>query len=300
VVIEEDGFGDRYGPWAVVAGASEGVGAALARACAARGVHVVLLARRQAVLDEVAASIRADEGVEARAVAVDLTDGDAMGRIVAATADLDVGLVAYCAGADPNYEPFLANPVETALAMVQRNCAVPVRVCHHFAGPMVARGRGGIVLVGSGAGLVGAPNMVAYAASKAFDMVLGEALWAELHDQGVDVLGLVLGVTDTPALRRLLARRGVLASADDGSPIPGAVSAEEVAEQAIANLANGPTWFVGDMLRDGAQQLGAMPRNDAVRVMIEMGGGVMGTGQTGQTGRTVLTQPVGDGIAGAT
>jgi short-subunit dehydrogenase len=260
-----DAFQVRYGPWAVVAGASEGVGAALARAFAARGVHVVLLARRQAVLDEVAASIRVEAEVEVRAVAVDLTDHDAMERIVAATADVEVGLVAYCAGADPNYEPFLANPVETALGLVRRNCAVPVEMCHHFAGPMAARGRGGIVLVGSGAGLVGAPNMVAYGASKAFDMVLGEALWAELHDQGVDVLSLVLGVTDTPALRRLLARRGVLASAEDDSPIPGAVSAEEVAEQAIANLANGPTWFVGDLLRDGARQLGAMSRNDAVR-----------------------------------
>lgn len=242
-------------------------------------MHVVLLARRAAVLNEVAASIRADAGVDARALAVDLTDNDAMGRIVAATADVEVGVVAYCAGADPNYEPFLANPVETALAMVRRNCAVPVQVCHHFAGPMVARGRGGIVLVGSGAGLVGAPNMVAYGASKAFDMILGEALWAELHDRGVDVLSLVLGVTDTPALRRLLARRGVLASAEDASPIPGAVSAEEVAEQAIAQLPNGPTWFVGDLLREGARQLGAMPRSDAVRLMIEMGGGVMAAGQ---------------------
>ncbi len=71
----------------------------------------------------------------------------------------------------------------------------------------------------------------------------------------------------------------MLASADDDSPIPGAVSAAEVAGEAVANLANGPTRFVGDLLRDGAQQLGAMPRNDAVRLMIEMGGGVMGAGQ---------------------
>jgi uncharacterized protein len=277
--MEGDGFRARYGPWAVVAGASDGVGAALARACAARGVHVVLLARRQAVLDDVAASIRADARVEARALAVDLAQDDAMARIVAGTADLEVGLVVYCAGADPNYEPFLDQPVETALAMVRRNCVVPVQVCHHFSGPMVARARGGIVLVGSGAGLVGAPNMVAYGASKAFDMVLGEALWAELHDRGVDVLSLVLGVTDTPALRRLLARRGVLAGPDDDSPIPGAVSVTDVAEEAVAHLADGPTWFVGDLLRDGARQLGALPRNDAVRLMIQMGGGVMGAGQ---------------------
>jgi short-subunit dehydrogenase len=279
VATEGDGFDARYGPWAVVAGASEGVGAALAGAVAARGVHVVLIARRQAVLDDVAASIRAQSGVEARAVAIDLADDDAMARIVAATAGLEVGLVAYCAGADPNYEPFLANPVDTAVAMVQRNCAVPVQMCHHFAGPMAARGRGGIVLVGSGAGLVGAPNVAAYAATKAFDMVLGEALWAELHDQGIDVLSLVLGLTDTPALRRLLARRGVLAGPDDDRPIPGAVSADDVARDALEHLADGPTWFVGDMVRDGARHLGAMPRGDAVRLMIEMGGGVMGAGQ---------------------
>lgn len=277
--MPKEAFRDQYGPWALVAGASEGVGAAMARAFAARGVNVVLLARRRAVLDEVARSISANTGVETRPVVIDLADDDAMDRIVAATEDLEIGLVAYCAGADPNYQYFLANPVDTALSMVQRNCVVPVQVCHHFAGPMVERGRGGIVLVGSGAGLVGARNMVAYASSKAFDMVLGESLWAELHEDGVDVLSLVLGLTDTPALRRLLAQRGVLESEDDPSPIPGAVGAEDVAEEAVANLGNGPTYFVGDMLRDGAQQLGAIPRNDAVRLMIEMGGGVMGAGQ---------------------
>ena len=217
-------FRDKYGPWAMVAGASEGVGAAMAQAFATRGVHVVLLARRQRVLDEVAESIRTTTGVEARAVAVDLAEDDAMDRILDATADLEMGLVAYNAGADPNYEPFLEQPVDASMALVQRNCVVPMQLCHHFAGPMVARGRGGLVLVGSGAGLVGAPNIVAYAATKAFDMVLGESLWAELHPHGVDVLNLVLAVTDTPALRRVLARRGVLSSPEDSSPIPGAVS----------------------------------------------------------------------------
>ena len=273
----DGGFVDRYGPWALVAGASEGVGAAFARAVAERGCNVVLLARRQDALDDVAATIRAETGAETRAVAVDLARDDAMRAIVDATSGLDVGLVMYCAGADPNYEPFLANPVEIPLGMVQRNCAVPLQICHHFAGPMVARGAGGIVLVSSGAGLVGARNMVAYAATKAFDMVMAEALWAELHDQGVDVLALVLGVTDTPALRRLLARRGNLAGPDDPTPIPGAATPEEVAAEAIANLSNGPTWFVGEMLREGAKHLGAMTRSDAARVMLEAGAGIMDT-----------------------
>ncbi|MFM6828865.1 MAG: short-chain dehydrogenase, partial [Novosphingobium sp.] len=108
---------------------------------AKRGLNVALLARRRAVLDEVAAAIRDEFGVETRTLAVDLVDDDATASIVDATSDIEVGLVVYCAGADPNYRPFLAEPVESALAMVQRNCVVPMQVCHHFAAPMVV-GRG--------------------------------------------------------------------------------------------------------------------------------------------------------------
>ena len=202
---------------------------------------------------------------------------DLLRTIVAATEGLDIGMMMYCAGADPYYEPFLANPVDVSLALVQRNCVVAMQVCHHFAGPMATRGTGGIVLVSSGAGLLGSSNIVAYSATKAFDMVMAEGLWSELHAKGVDVLGLVLGVTDTPALRQLLARRGNLARADDGTPIPGAATPTAVAAEAIANLANGPTWFVGEQLRDGAQLMGAMPRSDAVKMRLQHGAGIMDT-----------------------
>src|ERR1700722_19827851 len=275
MTVTDTGFAERYGPWALVAGASEGVGAAYAWAMADRGLNVVLLARREHVLSEVAAAIRADAGVEVRVVAVDLASPDAVGTIVAATDGLDVGMLMYCAGADPNYEPFLANSVYIALDLVQRNCIAPMRLCHHFAGPMVDRRKGGIVLVSSGAGLAGGANMVAYSASKAFDMVMAEALWAELHTKGVDVLGLVLSVTDTPALRRLLAKRGVIATADDNIPIAGATTAEETVAEALANLANGPTWFVGKSFRESEGQLRSMPRNDVVKAMLQAAGGIM-------------------------
>jgi uncharacterized protein len=270
-------FADRYGSWALVAGASEGVGSAFAAAVAERGVNVVLLARRQGVLAEVAAEIRADSGVETRAVAVDLADASAMATVRDATADLEVGLVMYCAGADANFQPFLANPVETALAMVQRNCVVPVQMCHHFAAPMVARGRGGIILLGSGAGFAGAPNMVAYGASKAFDMVMAEALWAELHQKGVDVLGLILGETDTPALRRLREQRGQAVSSD--APLPGAATVDEVVADALDQLAHGPTRIVGEHIRSGMQYLGGLPRNEAVNLMIQASATTMGADQ---------------------
>jgi short-subunit dehydrogenase len=260
-------FVESYGPWAVVAGASEGVGAVFAAAVAKEGINVVLLARRQGVLDEVAARISDESGVEVRAVAVDLASSGAMETVADATRHLEVGLLTYCAGADPNYQPFLANPVEVATAMLQRNCVVPVQMCHHFAGPMVERGRGGIIVLSSGAAFVGAPNMVIYGGSKAFDVVFTEALWTELHPRGVDVLSLVLGETDTPALRRLRAERGFVDEV--GEPLPGAATVDEVVRDALARLPHGPSWIVGDQMYAGLQMLGGMPRSEAVQVLMK-------------------------------
>jgi uncharacterized protein len=234
------------------------------------------VARRQAVLDDVAAGIRNRTGAQTRTLAVDLAELDATSAIAAATDDLDIGFLVYCAGADPNFEPFLPRPIATAEAMVHRNCVVPMQLCHHFAPAMVQRRRGGIVLFGSGAGLAGGPNMVAYGATKAFDMVFAEALWSELHEKGVDVLGLILGKTNTPALRRLEHSRGVLASEDQ--PPTDADSVEQVIREAFENLGNGPTLMVGDMMRLAAQMLGSLTRNEAVKLVGQAQAAVMGGG----------------------
>jgi short-subunit dehydrogenase len=268
-------FAAKYGPWALVAGASDGVGAAFAEGIAERGVNVVLVARRQAVLDEVAAGIADRTGVQTRTLAIDLAEHDAASQVGKATTDLDVGFVVYCAGADPNFEPFLANSIETAEAMVQRNCIVPMQLCHHFAPPMVERRSGGIVLFGSGAGLAGGPNMVAYGATKAFDMVFTEALWSELHDKGVDVLGLILGKTNTPALRRLEHSRGHLSS-EDTAP-PDADSVDQVITEAFENLSNGPTLMVGEMMRAVAPMLASLSRNEAVKLFAQAQAAAMGS-----------------------
>ncbi|WP_328362707.1 SDR family NAD(P)-dependent oxidoreductase [Mycobacterium sp. NBC_00419] len=260
-------FAEQYGPWALVAGASDGVGAAFADELAARGVNVVLLARRQAVLDDVAAGIRERHGVETRTLAIDLAEPGAAAAVAATTTYLAVGFLVYCAGADPAFSPFLSNSLAAAEAMVQRNCVVPMQLCHHFAPAMVERGSGGIVILGSGAGFLGGPNMVAYGATKAFDMVFAEALWSELHPKGVDVIGLILGKTDTPALRKLEHERGRLASLDE--PPPDTDRVEGVIAAAFDNLANGPTVLVGEQLRGVGQLLAAMDRNDAVGLMAQ-------------------------------
>lgn len=267
-------FAAKYGPWALVAGASDGLGAAFAAGLAERGVNVVLLARRQAVLDRVAAGINSRTSVETRTLATDLAEPGAASAIAAATSDLEIGFLVYCAGADPNFKPFLANPIETAEAMVQRNCMASMQLCHHFAPAMVERGSGGIVIFGSGAGLVGGPNMVAYGASKAFDMVFAEALWSELHDKGVDVLGLILGKTNTPALRQLEHSRGQIGSPDE---VPlGAAAVGDVIAEAFENLTNGPTWFVGDVMRAAEQLMGSLTRKQTVELFAQAAVAAMG------------------------
>ena len=175
-------FADRYGSWALIAGASDGVGAAYAHEMAHRGVNVLLLARRQALLRDLAADIRANAQVEAQPVPMDLAQQDAFTRILEATDGLEVGMVMYNAGADPYYEHFLAYPVEPALAMIHRNCVVPTQLCHHFGGLMQTRGRGGIVLVSSAGGLMGRVNMVTYGGTKGLRHrvrrgALGRAAW---------------------------------------------------------------------------------------------------------------------------
>jgi uncharacterized protein len=240
-------FVERYGPWAVVAGASEGVGASLARQLGGRGVNVVQVARRHAALAEVAASV----ATETRLVAVDLSSPDGVAELTEATSDLEIGLFIYNAGADPNPSRFFNKPLEDHQAMVARNCASVVESAYHYAGRMVQRGHGGIVLVTSGAAWSGGANIAIYAASKAFDLVLAESLWAELKPDGGDVLALVLGPTDTPAFRRVLRGREMEGMADP----------DVVAADMLDNLAEGPTY------PPGPSPFGAMSRRDAVSLM---------------------------------
>lgn len=266
-------FADKYGPWALVLGASDGVGARFVEQIADRGVNVVMVARRQHVLDEVAAEVGKRIGVQTRTLAVDLTAPTAAADIISAVSDLTIGLIVYAAGGDPNFQRFLANPVEVGEALVQRNCIVMMRLVHHFARLMVSAGRGGIVILSSGAAFAGGPNMVVYGATKAFDMLFAEGLWSEIHDKGVDVLGLVLGKTDTPSLRELEFRRGGIASMDETPQ--GAVSDEGVVVEAIENIANGPTLIATEELRFAEQFLRSLSRNEAVNVVTAAGAEVM-------------------------
>ena len=233
-------FAARYGPWAIVAGASEGVGRELARQVAAKGVPCVLVARRVQPLAELAEQIRAESGVECLPASIDLAAPDAFDRIVAAVGHREVGLYVGNAGADPNGSHFLDRESDTWADLVRCNVLTTIRACHHFGGLMRERRRGGLLLVGSGAAYSGAQRLAVYSGTKAFQLRFGESLWAELRPFGVDVLSLVLVTTDTPALRRLLAEKG--------RPIPSRMaSSSRVAEIGLARLRQGPVYSWGPL-----------------------------------------------------
>jgi short-subunit dehydrogenase len=242
-------FADRYGPWALVAGASEGVGASAARLLGQRGINVVLVSRREALLRDVAETVPSST----RRVVLDLSEPTAGDELQRATADLEIGLLVYNAGADPNMSRFLDKPLNVWQAMLTRNCATVMASAYHFGGLMARRGRGGLVLVTSGAAWAGGSHLAVYGATKAFNLILAESLWAEFESSGVDVLAMVLGQTDTPALRSLLGGREV-----DGLADP-----DDVARDMLDNLANGPTW------PPDTSPLGSMPRRQAVELMTE-------------------------------
>jgi short-subunit dehydrogenase len=243
----------KYGPWAVIAGGSEGVGAEFARQLAEDGFHLVLVARKPGPLNATAERCR-EAGVEVRALALDLLADDAVARIVEATADLDVGLLIYNAGASTCNEPFLDADLTEFTKVIDLNTTRMLELTQHFGRRLVARSRGGIMLVGSLSGYLGAVRHSVYSGVKAFSRVFAESLWLELRDHGVDVLELVLGVTRTPAMERV----GLNFDA------PGFIVNEpaDVAREGLAHLGDGPVYVAGGNAERAAQSSG--PNRTAV------------------------------------
>lgn len=230
-------FGHKYGPWALITGASEGTGAAFAEQLAAKGIKLVLVARREAPLAQLAAGLRA-KGAECVTASVDLTSADAATQIIAAVGEREVGLYIANAGADTNGSMFLDNDIANWEDLVQLNIMSAMRLSHHFGRQMRNRQRGGIILVGSGACYGGLSGIGTYCGVKGFLLNFGEALWAELRHDHVDVLNLILGRTDTPAHRRLMERNG---QSDGGNM----ANSADVARVGLEQLPHGPVYNWG-------------------------------------------------------
>lgn len=253
-------FARRYGPWAVIAGAGEGLGAAYAEALAGRGLSVLLIDERTDLLQALDARLRSQHGVAVEALVLDLGGADCDERIAGVSAGKDVGLLIYNAAASAmgDYLDSEAATLERTLAV---NCLAPSLLAHRFGRRFRERGRGGIILMSSLSALQGNPLLAQYAATKAYNLILAEGLWEECRGHGVDVLACAPGATLTPAYRAL---RGALPR----SSFPPEMTPAAVVEETLAALGRGPTVIPGWANRlSAALMRRVLPRRQAIELM---------------------------------
>lgn len=252
----DDAFRARYGPWALIAGASEGLGAEFATQLAARGLNLVLIARREELLNTLGEQLKRVYGVEVRVLPLDLARED-LDRVVRETTDdIEIGLLVYNAAVSL-IGPYFEHSLEGHLREIAVNCRAPMTLAYLLGLPMLKRGRGGILLMSSLGGAQGSALIVNYTATKAYNRLLAEGLWDELRGQGVDVLTSCPPAVSTP---------GYLASTPRGSM--SAMSPQVVVRESLAALGKGPTIIPGRAYRLAnvfMQRL--LPRKSAIKLM---------------------------------
>lgn len=238
-----EGFSrERHGPWAVIAGASDGLGAEFARHAAAAGIHCILIARRLPALQALAGELTERFGVQAMPVSIDLSSADATEKMLATIGDREIGLLVFNAGADTSGKRFLDLPLAEWSVLTSRNVNTFMSTCHALGERMLKRGHGGMLLVSSTASFGGGARVGMYTATKAFGLNLGESLWAELAPHNVDVLNLVFATASTPTFKGVLEKHGIPLDSVGAVPTP-----EQIAAAAVAAIRHGPTLiFDGD------------------------------------------------------
>ncbi len=250
-------FRERYGPTAIVTGASSGIGRAFAEELAGRGINLVLVARRIDRLEVLAERLEDKNRISVMPLEVDLADSTAAARILDATASIDVGLLVSNAGFGTK-GPFEKDDPAVMAEMLAVNCHATMMLAHGFVPRLKTRGKGGIVLTSSVEGLIGCPYSAVYSATKAFVNALGEALWGELTPEGIDILTLCPGATESEAA----AKQGI-----DPATMTNQQSPEEVARLTLENLRNGPTYIPHAHYKAMFEQILAMPRGQALVAM---------------------------------
>ncbi|WP_103670770.1 SDR family oxidoreductase [Pseudanabaena sp. BC1403] len=248
----------RYGSWAIVTGASSGIGREIALRLAEAGLNLVLVARSKQVLEQMAVDWRDRYAIEVKILAVDLSM-DAGNRIILEeTQNLDIGLLVAAAGFGTS-GTFLDSPIETEIEMLNVNCRSLLELTWHFGQRFAKRGNGGIVLMSSIVGFQGAPFAAHYAATKAYVQTLAEALYVELAPMGIDVIASAPGPTNSGFASRAGMKLGM------------ALNPVDVAQATLNALGKKPTILPGFISKLLTYSLAFLPRWARVQIM----GGVM-------------------------
>lgn len=246
----------KYGPWALITGSSEGIGKGFARRCAKEGMNLIMIARREDKLNASAAELADEFGVETRTLSLDMTQQGAIETITDAVKDLDVGMlinnVAFSRPAE-----FLSLSEENIAKQIYVNVSVVAMLTHHFGKIMQARDRGAIINVSSRTGEIAMPYFAMYCATKSFISILTESLWFELKDTNVDVLVIKPDQTAT---------EGYLSKNPTIWGDAGIQTVEDCIDESFNALGSYAGWLTWPKSRDDVKNLRAMPLEDAISI----------------------------------
>jgi uncharacterized protein len=249
---------NKYGKWALITGASSGIGEEFAKRLAAKNLNLVLIARREDRLRALAENLKQKHNIEVEIISGDLTETSTITAIKEKTADKEVGLLINNAGFGSTGE-FAGNDPDIESKMVMLNCVVPTILTHHFVNGMITRKRGGIIFLGSLVAFQSTPMMATYSATKVFNLSLGESLWYELRKYNIDVLALNPGGTKTEFQR--------IASLDNG---PFVSTPQKVVDTALNALGKKPSVIDGFFNKVMAVSGKILPRKIIVQIAGKM------------------------------
>jgi short-subunit dehydrogenase len=250
----------KYGQWALVAGASKGIGAAFSNYLAAQGMNLVLVARNRNDLDKLAASLTDQYKIQVSCISCDLSDPEAANQIKSAVHGIEIGLLVYNAALS-YIGPFEKNSLDHHNQIARANMITPMNLVQIFGESMLKNGRGAMVLMASLAGFQGSGFLAAYASTKAFNRVLAESLWYEWKNRGVDVMACCAGATSSTNF--------IASNAEPmGFMAPRVLTPEEVVEECFRDLGKRPSIITGRGNRIASFFMQKVfPRKLAVKIM---------------------------------
>lgn len=251
---------NNYGPLALVAGASEGIGEAFSRFLAEAGMDLVLVARKREPMEKLAEILRKEFQVNVDCLVCDLSEDDAIHSILEFLAGKEINMLVYNAALS-QIGPFEQYSVILHKKIAVTNMITPMSLVRHYGELMVKRGNGAVILMASLAGFQGSGYLATYAATKAFTRVLAESLWYEWKTKGVDVLACCAGATSTPNFIRTNPGKKSLYA-------PRVQTPEEVVDECMKQLGRTPSFIAGRGNRIASffmQKL--LPRKMAINIM---------------------------------
>jgi short-subunit dehydrogenase len=251
---------EKYGTTALIAGASEGMGAAFATYLASEGMDLVLIARSAERLQQFADSLKDTYKTNVLCIVCDLGSTDAVMHVEKGLNGREPDLLVYNAALS-HIGPFLENSLDNHIQGTRVNMITPLQMIHHFGSKMTAKGKGAVILMNSLAGFQGSGYLSVYAATKAFGRILAESLWYEWKKSGVDIIACCAGATATPNFRRTNPAKSSFFA-------PAVQTPEEVADECFRMLGKKPSYITGRGNRIASYIMHRiLPRRMAVNIM---------------------------------